>query len=193
MSVPMSAPRRRPLGGASLAILLVLAVGGACSTPASVNPATPAASSAPGASVATAAPSSAAPSAAATASPPPSVPPVAGTGSAAKWCELVIRINTKYGYMKDKTYSSTPPTMDVWRQIVTEALDHVDEWLAATPPEIMDATTAEIAWFQAMKASGDANGWTSSTGFPPMTKAQATAMGPLTEYQKKECGIKFGG
>ena len=192
MSILMPAARGRMLGGSSLAIALIF-VAGACS---SSTPA-PAAPSAPGtASAATAAPSapaSAAPSTAASPSSAPTAPPAGGTGSAAAWCALVIEINTKYGYMKDKTYSATLPTPDVWRQIVTEALSRVDVWIAATPPEIADATAAEIAWFQSMKAYGDVHGWTDMASFPTVTPAQAKAMGPLTAYQKEKCGIKFGG
>jgi hypothetical protein len=185
--------RRRRLGGLSLAIALIL-VAGACSSSSTPVPAAP---SVPGtSSAATAAPSvpaSAAPSAAASPSSAPTAPPVGGTGSAEKWCAFVIEINTKYGYMKDKTYSLTPPTADVWRQIITEAMSRVDEWRAVTPPEIMDATTAEIAWFQAMKAYGDVHGWTSLTGFPQVNAAQMNAMAVLTPYQETHCGIKFGG
>ena len=180
--------RHRRLGRASLAIVLVMVVESACSS--SATPA-PAASVAPATLVASAGPT-AAPSVAGTASVAPTAPP-AGGGSAARWCAFVIEINTKYGYMKDKTYSSTLPTSDVWRQIVNEALSRVDEWRAVTPPEIMDATTAEIAWFQAFKAYGDANGWPSDfSKYPSLTAAQAKVFATLTPYQIKECGIKFG-
>jgi hypothetical protein len=183
--------QHRRSGGLSLAIVLVMVVGSACSSSATPAPAAsvaPATAVAPAASIAP----STAPSVAGTASVAPSAAP-AGGGSAARWCAFVIEINTKYGFMKDKTYSATLPTSDVWRQIVNEALSRVDEWRAVTPPEIMDATNIEIAWFQAFKAYGDANGWPSDfSKYPSVTPAQVQVFTTLTPYQTKECGIKFG-
>ena len=34
----------------------------------------------------------------------------------------------------DNNYSSTPPSLDVQRQIVTAALSRLDKWVAKTPP-----------------------------------------------------------
>jgi hypothetical protein len=119
-------------------------------------------------------------------------PAAGGTGTFAAWCAFVIDVNTKYGYMTNKNYSATPPTMDVERQIVTEALSRLNEWVASTPPEIKDATAAEVAWFQRMKAYGDAHGWTDAAAFPPPTTAESTLIASLVPYQQKECGITFG-
>jgi hypothetical protein len=174
---------------------LLAAVLAGCGTAATPNPVASAASAAPAASVETAAPSAApttAPTTAATATSVPSAAPVAGGGSAAAWCGFVIEINTKYGYMTNKNYSTTPPSLDVQRQILTEALSRLDEWVAKTPPEIKDATAAEIAYFQRLKAYGDAHGWTDPAAFPPPTAAEVTLIGSLVPYQEKECGITFG-
>lgn len=127
-----------------------------------------------------------------TAAPATATPAPAGTASAAAWCAFVIEINTKYGYMTNKNYSATPPSLDVERQIVTEALSRLDEWKAISPPEIKDATVAEITYFQALKAYGDVNGWTSAAGFPQPTTAQATLIASLVPYQQTQCGITFG-
>lgn len=190
--MPLWTPERhRRLGGPSLAIVLALLVGGACSSSATPAPAASVAPATLAASAAATAAQSAAPSVAATASVAPTAPPVAG-GDVAQWCAFVIEINTKYGYMKDKAYSTTVPSMDVWRQIITEALSRLDEWMAVTPPEIKDATAAEIAWFQAVKAYGDANGWPKdSMKYPQLTSAQITLLTSLTPYQETKCGIKF--
>jgi hypothetical protein len=196
MAIIDRSTRRTPssLAGAALGGLLALALAG-CGASATPNPVASAASTAPGASVTTAAPSAAAtpaPSTATTASSVPSAAPAAGGGSAAAWCALVIDINTKYGYMTNKHYSATPPSLDVQRQILTEGLSRVDEWVAKTPPEIKDATAAEIAYFQRAKAYGDAYGWTNPATFPQPTAADATLIGSLVPYQQKQCGITFG-
>jgi hypothetical protein len=174
--------------------LLVVTLAG-CSAAATSTPVPPAAATA-AASVATAAPpapATPAPASAATATSVPSVAPAAGgTGTAAAWCAFVIDVNTKYGYMTNKNYSATPPTMDVERQIVTEALSRLNEWVASTPPAIKDASAAEIAYFQQLKAYGDAHGWTNAAAFPQMTPADAALIASLVPYQEKECGITFG-
>jgi uncharacterized protein len=94
--------------------------------------------------------------------------------------------------MTNKHYSATPPSLDVQRQIVTEALSRLDEWIAKTPAAIADATTLQIAYFQQVKAYGDAHGWTDAAGFPQPDAAQTAAMSSLVPYQKTECGISFG-
>jgi hypothetical protein len=185
--------RRTPssLTAAAIGGLLAVALAG-CGAAATPNPA---ASSSPGASVESAAPSTPptpAPSAAATATPVASATPVAGGGTAAAWCGFVIEINTKYGYMTNKNYSAKPPSIDVQRQIVTEALSRLDEWVAKSPPEIKDATAAEVAYFQRLKAYGDAHGWTDAAAFPPPTAAEGGLLASLVSYQEKECGITFG-
>jgi hypothetical protein len=185
--------RRTPSNTAVAAIGCLLAVAlagcGAAATPGQGSTAAPAT---PSAAVSTAAPTTAstpAPSAAAT-TVPSTAPTAAGT--AAAWCAFVIEINSKYGYMTNKNYSAKPPSLDVQRQILTEALSRVDEWVAKTPPEIKDATAAEVAYFQRLKAYGDAHGWTSAAGFPQPTAQEATLIGSLVPYQEKNCGITFG-
>jgi hypothetical protein len=121
-----------------------------------------------------------------------SAAPVAGGGSAAAWCAFVIEINTKYGYMTNKSFSKTPPSIDVQRQILTEALSRIDEWVAKTPPEIKDGTNAEIAYFQRVKAYGDANGWTNPAAFPKATAAETALIGSLIPFERTQCGITFG-
>jgi hypothetical protein len=183
--------RRTPssLAAAALGCLLAVALAG-CGAAATPGQGTTAAPATPGPSVA--APTTAstpAPSAAATTVPSTSP---AAAGTAAAWCAFVIEINTKYGYMTNKNYSATQPTLDVERQIVTEALSRVDEWVAKSPPEIKDATAAEVAYFQRLKAYGDVHGWTSAAGFPQPTAQEATLIGSLVPYQEKNCGITFG-
>jgi hypothetical protein len=58
--------------------------------------------------------------------------------------------------------------------------------------EIKDANAAEIAYFQRLKAYGDANGWSNPAAFPQPTAAEAALIGSLVPYQEKECGITFG-
>ncbi len=185
----MSPAKRRPLGG-PLAVLVgfALALAG-CGAAATLSPAAQTVSIEPAASVAAPAPSAAAPTAP---SPAAVATPAAGGGSAAAWCGFVIDVNTKFGYMTNKNYSATPPSLDVQRQILTEALSRLDEWVARTPPEIKGATTAEIAYFQRLKAYGDTNGWTNPSAFPKPTAAESTLIGSLVPYQEKHCGITFG-
>ena len=138
MSDPISpmGPRRRIGRRLALGALLTVVVA-SCATGATAIPA------GPGASSVTAAPSTApsaalsaavsvAPSTAPSASPIGGATAAAGSGTAAAWCAFVIEINTKYGYMTNKNFSRIPPSMDVQRQIVTEAMSRLDDLMRST-------------------------------------------------------------
>jgi hypothetical protein len=172
----------------ALLIGLVAACGSAQTTP----PGDQNSSSPPATSVVATSAVASSDSAAASSSPLPSTAPAQG-GSAAAWCALVIDINTRAGYMVDKTYVN-PPTAAMTKQVVLEALVRKDEILSVTPPEIHAAMAAELAYYQVLADWANQNGWdawATNPSAPPPPADFLAAMGPLTSFQRAQRGIKF--
>jgi hypothetical protein len=98
----------------------------------------------------------------------------------------VIKINTKYGTMKNKRFlpeSKVPP--DAWKAVIDVAVAQRSHILAITPSSIKKAMTHELAWFARVKANDyDRVG----TPLGSFTIADITQ---LTNFQKTKCGIKF--
>jgi hypothetical protein len=163
----------------SVCAIAVAACGGGSST-SGKTPAT-GASSVPAAATITAsqtkptATSAAAPTKAAAVAP-----------SAEAWCTLVIDINTRHGYMKDKRYlPAQQVSADTFKAIGEEGISRRDEILAITPPEIKDAMTAELDYFAASKA----NNFSATTPLGSFTPALQQQ---LVTFQTDQCGISFG-
>jgi hypothetical protein len=174
---------RLPLGGLILGIALA-----ACATAGTPPP--PASSPAPGATTTIVGPAAtASPPASATASPPPNT--ALPSADAAAWCAFVIDVNTRGGYMVDKTYGRTLTAAQA-QAILSEAITRKDEYIALTPPEILPGVQAEMAWYQRIADYAAANGWTDLAKFPQPTSAETAAMAPLVPFQLANCGIKFG-
>jgi hypothetical protein len=149
-------------------------------------------SAAPGAAspttVSTSGPSSSAAPSIAEASPPD----VAG-GDAAALCAIVIDINTRAGYMVDKTYMSSA-TMEMFKQVTLESLARRDEIMSVTPPEIRDAVAAELDYFKVLADWANQNGWDGSAGsatIPAPPADYLAGLDTLNALLKTRCGIKF--
>ncbi len=115
-------------------------------------------------------------------------------GDAAAWCAIVIDINSRAGYIVDKTYVN-PPTAAMTKQVILEALARKDEILSVTPPAIHKAMAAELAYYQTLADWASKNGWdalATSTSAPVPPADFLAAMGPLVSFQETQCGIKFG-
>jgi len=106
---------------------------------------------------------------------------------------MVIDVNTRAGYMVDLTYVN-PPTPAMTKQVILEAIARRDEIMSITPPEIRDAMAAELAYYQVLAEWANQNGWdalATSDSVPPPPANFLAALGPLTSFQRTQCGIKF--
>ena len=102
------------------------------------------------------------------------------------WCALVIDINTKHGRMRDKRYlPEEQVSASAWRALVDAVVAERDHLLAVTPSSIKDAETRGLDWFTRVKE----NEYARSTPLGSFTFADAQQ---LTDFQKSECGIRYG-
>ena len=118
--------------------------------------------------------------------PPPTAAasPAVKQGTPESYCAVVIQVNTQYGTLIDKHF--VPATQ--WTQaqrtgIVTFALAHRDEFLAATPPELRPDIELELQWYQSIADHGYS--WTDApypAGLPEAAKR-------IVAFQQKYCGI----
>jgi len=183
--------RPRFLVGMVLGGLLFAACGSAAApttTPQASTPAT--------ASAAAAAPVPVAASVASVGpgTPSPGSAAPAAAGDAATWCAIVIDINTKAGYMVDKTYVN-PPTSAMLKQSTLEGIARSDEIMAATPAAIHNAMAAELAYFKVFAEWAAVHGWeapATTPGYPLPPAGYAATVQPLVPFQEQACGIKFG-
>ena len=110
-----------------------------------------------------------------------------GAADAKAWCAAVIRINTKYGTMKNKRYVPTEQvSAKTWKAIVDAAVSNRKQLLAITPKEIKKAETDQLAWFARIKA----NHYSRATPLGSFTVAEVQQ---LTNFQRTKCGVKFSG
>ncbi len=105
------------------------------------------------------------------------------TRNAADWCAAVIRINTKYGAMKNKRYIAQNLLPIRSRIAIYEtALRERSKLLAITPPEIKKAQRDELTFFAHLKA----NHYATRTPLTPLTIAE---IHQLAAFQRTKCGI----
>lgn len=108
-----------------------------------------------------------------------------GAANAAQLCALVIKINTKYGTMKNKRFlplaNLTPST---WKALVDAAVAERSHLIAVAPGDIKKALTHELAWFARIKA----NHYSKTTPLGSWTTAE---IGQITNFERTKCGIKF--
>jgi len=110
----------------------------------------------------------------------------AGSSDAKQWCALVIKLNTKYGTMKNKRY--LPEAMvspQAWKRVIDAAVTQRSRLLAVTPKSIKTAMTHELDWFARVKKN-NYNRVTTPLG--SFTIADITK---LTNFQRTQCGIIF--
>ena len=116
-----------------------------------------------------------------------------GGGDAAALCALIIDINTRGGFMVDKTYVDSP-TADQVKAITLETVARKDEILSMTPPELRAGMVAELAYFQSLADFAVVNGWdavrTSAAAPTPAPDFMANVEA-MNAFQTTTCGIKF--
>jgi hypothetical protein len=100
-----------------------------------------------------------------------------------EWCAYVIKVNTKYGTMKNKRFLPTgqiPPS--VWKKVIDAGVAGRSTFLAVTPSSIKTAVTHEMDWFAHVKA----NHYSSATPLGAWTLAEIKA---ITDFERTKCGI----
>ena len=108
-----------------------------------------------------------------------------GGPSAKAWCALVIKVNTKYGTMKNKHYlPQAKVPLSSWKKVVDAAVKGRRQILAVTPSAIKTAQIHQLDWFKRVQA----NYYSAVTSLAPMTIADVRL---LTNFQKTKCGITF--
>lgn len=101
----------------------------------------------------------------------------------AAWCAAVIKINTRFGTMKNKRYIQSALSSPAKRQaVVRYAVAHKAHILAITPKEIKKAQIHELTFY----ANLVENDFATSTPLAPFTFADSTQ---LLDYQHEHCGI----
>ncbi len=116
-----------------------------------------------------------------------------GGGDAAALCALIIDINTRGGFMVDKTYVASP-TADQVKAITLETVARKDEILSMTPPELRAGMAAELAYFQSLADWAVVNGWDAvrtSADAPTPAPDFLANVEATNAFQKTTCGITF--
>jgi hypothetical protein len=104
---------------------------------------------------------------------------------AGRWCAEVIRVNTQFGLMKNKTYvSSRQFSQKAFVAEIEYTLKHRAQFLAITPNEIRTAQTHQLAFFARLKA----NHYARTAPLGPFTLGDNDK---LMAFQKTKCGIRF--
>jgi hypothetical protein len=110
----------------------------------------------------------------------------AGSSNAKEWCALVIKINTKYGTMKNKRYLPEGQVpLRAWKGVIDAAVTQRGRILAVTPKSIKTAMTHELDWFARVRKN---NYNRISTPLGSFTLADIKQ---LTNFQRTQCGITF--
>ncbi len=109
---------------------------------------------------------------------------VSAATSTSAWCAEVIRINTKFGTMKNKRYLPANQVSNKTRIAVYEyAIAHRSQLLSIAPAVIKKAQADELTFFARLKA----NHYSPTTPLAPMTIADVKQ---LSAFQRTKCGIK---
>ena len=97
----------------------------------------------------------------------------------------MIKINTKYGTMKNKRYLPAGKVpLSAWKGVVDAAVAGRSHILAVTPSSIKKAMTHELDYYARVKA----NHYSFGTPLAPFTVAEVTQLG---NFQRTKCGIRF--
>ncbi len=147
----------------------------------------------PAAAGPTAAPTSEPAASGTTAPASPTTQAGGGAGDAAALCALIIDINTRGGFMVNKTYVDSP-TADQVKAITLETVARKDEILSLTPPELRAGMVAELAYFQSLADWAVVNGWDAvrtSAAAPTPAPDFIANVEAMNAFQKTTCGITF--
>jgi hypothetical protein len=111
----------------------------------------------------------------------------ASAGSVKGWCAEVIKLNTKYGTMRNKRYVlPSQVSLSAWKHLVDATLAERARYIALAPSSIKTAVKHQITWYVKVKA----NHYSRTTPYKPLTRTDITK---LTNFQGAHCGVTYAG
>ena len=110
-----------------------------------------------------------------------------GGGDAAALCALIIDINTRGGYMVNKTYNASP-TAEQLKAITLETVARKDKIVSLVPPDLRDGMAEQLAYLQALADWAVVNGWVkvgSGSAVPTLPPDFLAKLEAMNAFQKK--------
>ena len=102
------------------------------------------------------------------------------------WCAWMIRVNTKYGLMKNKHYvPEDKMTVAAWKGVIDTTLAQQKQYIAIAPASLKSILAHEVAYYARVKKKGYV---LTHAKLGTFTRAELKA---LTDFQRTKCGIVF--
>lgn len=102
------------------------------------------------------------------------------------WCAWMIRVNTKYGLMKNKRYvPENKMTVAAWKGVIDTTLAQQKQYIAIAPASLRTTLTHEVAYYARVKKKGY---MLTNAQLGSFTRAE---LKELTDFQRTKCGIGF--
>jgi hypothetical protein len=111
----------------------------------------------------------------------------ASAGNAKGWCAEVVRLNTKYGTMRNQRYLlPSQVSLGAWKHLVYATLAERRRYIALAPTSIKTAVKHQIAWYIKVKA----NHYSKTTPYRPLTSVDTRK---LIVFESTHCGVTYAG
>jgi hypothetical protein len=102
------------------------------------------------------------------------------------WCAWMIRVNTKYGLMKNKHYvPESKWTVAAWKGVIDTTLAQQKHYIAIAPASLKALLAHEVAYYARVKAKGYQ---LTTAKLGSFTRAE---LNEVTDFQRTKCGIVF--
>jgi hypothetical protein len=102
------------------------------------------------------------------------------------WCAWMIRVNTKYGLMKNKHYlPEDKMTVAAWKGVIDTTLAQQKQYIAIAPASLKTALTHEVRYYARAKTKGYVLNKAKLGSF---TRAE---LNQVVDFQRTKCGIVF--
>jgi hypothetical protein len=111
----------------------------------------------------------------------------ASAGNANGWCAELVRLNTKYGTMRNKRYLlRSQVSLSAWKRLIDATLAERRHYIALAPTSIKTAVKHRITWYAKVKA----NHYSRTTSYPPLTRVDTRK---LIVFESTHCGVTYAG
>ena len=105
---------------------------------------------------------------------------------AKSWCAWMVRVNTKYGLMKNKHYiPESKWTVAAWKGVIDTTLAQQKQYIAIAPASLKSILRDEVAYYARVKAKGY---MLTKAKLGTFTRAE---LNQVTDFQRAKCGIVF--
>jgi len=102
------------------------------------------------------------------------------------WCSWMVRVNTKYGLMKNKRYlPEDKMTIAGWKGVIDTTLAQQKRYIAMAPAALKSVLTHEVAYYARVKSKGYI---LSKAKLGSFTLAE---LKKVVSFQRTQCGIVF--